>query len=290
MARLGELTDAQTPLLRDLERAAPGLNDVLHPPRAVRRGLAPGVPLARRRRRDKGTARDPRERATRSTSCASSPPNAPAPRQAAAPAAPDRRRPQPRPPGHARRRDRAARTRTRRRSRNSEPHGVHRRSSRSGTTSTGRRSRSTSSTRSRHVLRVLLVVGSECAPYANAEERQGQGAPASTATPTSGPYQPGVTDPDPTEDGGARRARRRRGQERGETRGAGEPEAAARARASATPSQAADRAAAGPPGRPERRRAPARAARRERPAATGARRRSPPQPAPDQLLDFLLAP
>ena len=48
MARLGELADEQTPLLADLERAAPDLDTVLHAARPVRRGQPPGGALARR--------------------------------------------------------------------------------------------------------------------------------------------------------------------------------------------------------------------------------------------------
>ena len=76
MARLGDLTDEQTPLLRDLRARRARPRHLLHPPRPVRRGLA-----ARPSARSARAARSARGRSTRasrrSTSCASSPANAP---------------------------------------------------------------------------------------------------------------------------------------------------------------------------------------------------------------------
>ena len=177
MARLGELTDEQTPLLRDLQRAAPGAERDASP------RLGPFSEASRPAFRSLGEASRQAARGRSATSAdeidelRQLAADAPRARQAAAPVPADARRPQPRP----------ARTRAPPRRAppapdptsiaNSERTALHRRWSRSSTTSTGRRSRSTSSTRSRHFLRVLLVVGSECAPYANAEQAQGQGAP-----------------------------------------------------------------------------------------------------------------
>ena len=119
---------------------------VLHPPRAVRRGLAPGVPLARRHLGDRATRVHARA-ARRSTSCAARGRRADA-RQAAAPVPRAADRPQPRPSTRTRaprRAPRRRRTRTRTPARRG---AASPRWSRSSTTSTGRRSRSTSSTSS----------------------------------------------------------------------------------------------------------------------------------------------
>jgi hypothetical protein len=74
-----------------------------------------------------------------------------------------------------------------------------------------------------HFLRVLLTVGSECAPYAAAEQAKDKER-AQHCNAWLGPYQPGINKPDPTEDGGGDKLAEKR-QKKGETRGAGDPEA-----------------------------------------------------------------
>ena len=140
-----------------------------------------------------------------------------------------------------------------------------------------------------HFLRVLLVVGSECAPYANAEIAKNRRI-QERCNSWLGPYQPGVTDPDPTEDGGPDAAASR--QRKGEKRGAGDPEALPEPgqRDPSKPQVVL------PPGlqevQAEAREQGARGGRASQnaePAVPG-RPGGSPEPAPDQLIDFLLAP
>jgi ABC-type transporter Mla subunit MlaD len=78
-----------------------------------------------------------------------------------------------------------------------------------------------------HQLRVLLLVGSECASYANAEIAKNKDR-RDHCNAYLGPYQPGVTSPDPTEDGGpdsAAEEKRAKKLKRSSRRHAGDPEA-----------------------------------------------------------------
>jgi ABC-type transporter Mla subunit MlaD len=125
-----------------------------------------------------------------------------------------------------------------------------------------------------HILRVMLVVGSECAPYANAAEAKKKER-QEHCNAYLGPYQPGVNKPDPTEDGGADKVSEKR-QKKGETRGAGDPEA---------PPDPGQRDISQPqivlpPGLQDV----------QNEAAAQGQRAPSGQPAPDQLLDFLLGP
>jgi ABC-type transporter Mla subunit MlaD len=124
-----------------------------------------------------------------------------------------------------------------------------------------------------HILRVLLIVGSECAPYANAKEAQNK-ARQEHCNAWLGPYQPGVNKPDPTEDGGADNLAKRSKKD-GDTRGAGDAEAPP------LPGQRdlSQPQIVLPPGLQD-----------VQNEARNQGLRPPSQPAPDQLLDFLLAP
>ena len=283
MQRLGELTDAQTPLLRDLERAAPGLNTFFT-------RLGPFAEASRPAFRSLGDASDKGSRAVRASAdeinelrrLAANAPRLGKPLRQLLQTADDRSRGRPD--------TRAAATAPP----NPDPTSI-------------ANSRRTAFTAFEsvwnyfywqtlainefdslsHVLRVLLVVGSECAPYANAEQAKNKER-QEKCNAWLGPYQPGVNAPDPTEDGGnsAESTRAKKGEKR---RGAGEPEALpdpgdndpskpqvvlppglqdiqndARSQAQGTPASGAT-GGAGP--------------------SSGS-----PQPAPDQLLDFLLAP
>jgi ABC-type transporter Mla subunit MlaD len=142
-----------------------------------------------------------------------------------------------------------------------------------------------------HFLRVLLVVGSECAPYANADAAKDRHR-QERCNSWLGPYQPGVTDPDPTEDGGRDSVSPSR-QKKGEKRSAGDPEALPAPGQTNDPSkpqvvlppglQDLQNEARGQAGRGGR--TPA-VPETGAPAAPG----QPGEPAPDQLLDFLLGP
>jgi hypothetical protein len=76
-----------------------------------------------------------------------------------------------------------------------------------------------------HQLRVLLIVGSECAPYANAKEAKDK-ARQDHCNSYLGPYQPGVNQKDPTADS-ASSADAKRKLKRNSKRHAGDPEAPA---------------------------------------------------------------
>jgi ABC-type transporter Mla subunit MlaD len=77
-----------------------------------------------------------------------------------------------------------------------------------------------------HQLRVLLLVGSKCASYANADIAKNKDR-REHCNAYLGPYQPGVTSPDPTEDGGPDKAAQEKAKKlkRNSRRGAGDPEA-----------------------------------------------------------------
>ena len=278
MVELGNLTDEQTPLLRDLERAAPALNETFT-------RLGPFAEASRPAFRSLGASSKKGTRAIRASSdevdelrqLAAEAPRMGKPLRQLLQTADDRSRGR---PDTRARRERAARRRPDFAQRT--PSGPRSRcSSRSGTTSTGRRWRSTSSTRSATYLRVLLIVGSECAPYANADDGEGQGAPRALqllARPV--PAGRDASGPDrgrrrrharPAQAAAWRAARRRRS--RGRRR-------AGRAR----PSKPQVDAAAWPAGGARTRAPPEGGAPAEPSPARSA------QPAPDQLLDFLLAP
>jgi hypothetical protein len=130
-----------------------------------------------------------------------------------------------------------------------------------------------------HYLRILIVLGSECAPYANAEMVRDKEF-RERCSSHLGPYQPGITHPDPTEDGGADQLGPRK-QKAGEKRGAGDPEATPEPgqRDPSKPQIVL------PPGLQEVQNQGAADAKKP-PTEAG----TPAQPAPDQLLDFLLGP
>ena len=139
-----------------------------------------------------------------------------------------------------------------------------------------------------HFLRVLLVIGSECAPYANAEQAKDKER-QEHCNSWLGPYQPGVNAADPTEDGAADRLSEKP-QKKGEKRGAGDPEA---------PPEPGERDPSKPqivlpPGLQEVQNDGRRQAEERQPQSGSDGASAPqggsPQPAPDQLLDFLLAP
>jgi hypothetical protein len=145
-----------------------------------------------------------------------------------------------------------------------------------------------------HFLRVLLVIGSECAPYHNADHAKDR-RQQERCSSWLGPYQPGVTDPDPTEDG-RRDSLSPSRQKKGEKRGAGDAEALPDSGQKNDPSkpqvvlppalqEIQDEARRGGKGGRTDGRTPAAPSAPAAPAPGGS-----PEPAPDQLLDFLLAP
>jgi hypothetical protein len=144
-----------------------------------------------------------------------------------------------------------------------------------------------------HFLRVLLVVGSECAPYANAEQAKNKER-QEHCNSWLGPFQPGVNAPDPTEDGGPDSVSATKAKKGEKQRGAGDPEALPDPgeRDISKPQIVL------PPGLRGVKNDGRRAAQggsdgnsqSAAPAAPGAPSGGSPQPAPDQLLDFLLAP
>jgi hypothetical protein len=126
-----------------------------------------------------------------------------------------------------------------------------------------------------HILRVMLIVGSECAQYANAKEAQNK-ARQEHCNAWLGPYQPGVNKPDPTADSAAAAKLAAKRQKNGDTRGAGQPEALP------DPGQPdiSQPQVVLPPGLQD---VQNQAGALSQGAPSG-------QPAPDQLLDFLLGP
>jgi ABC-type transporter Mla subunit MlaD len=289
MQRLGQLTDEQTPLLRDLQRAAPGLNTFFS-------RLGPFAEASRPAVRSLGESSDKGLRAIRASSdeitelrkLAENAPRLGKPLRQLLQTADDRSRGRPD--------TRAAAT--------APPN-----SSNDPTTIANSDRTAFTAMESvfnyvfwqtlsinefdsvSHFLRVLLIVGSDCAPYNNAElakEKEHQ----EKCNSWLGPYQPGVTDPDPTEDGGsaAKSTRAKKGEK---TRGAGDPEALPDPgeRDISKPQVVL------PPGLQElqnegRRAASGGSQGGSSPSAPTAPAPSgdSPQGAPDQLLDFLLAP
>jgi ABC-type transporter Mla subunit MlaD len=275
MAALGDLTDEQTPLLRDLERAAPDLEETFT-------RLGPFAEASRPAFRSLGDTSQKGIRAIRASAdeidelrqLAANAPRMGKPLRQLLQTADDR-----------------SRGRPDSRARESAPPG--------DDPTSLRNSRRTAFTAFEsiwnyvywqtlainefdsvsHYLRVLLVVGSECAPYAHAEiakdpERREH------CNSWLGPYQPGVTHPDPTEDGAADPLGPRK-QQAGEKRGAGDPEAPAEP---GEPDPSRPQVVL-PPGLEDvQNDARTQAERPPTEAGTSA------QPAPDQLLDFLLAP
>jgi hypothetical protein len=138
-----------------------------------------------------------------------------------------------------------------------------------------------------HALRVMLVVGSECAAYANAEEAKHKER-QEHCNSWLGPYQPGVNAPDPTEDGAPDDLSATRAKEN-EKRGAGDPEALPEP---GEPDPSKPQIVL-PPGLQDVQNDGRRAAQGQpAPSVPGAPAQpgDSAQPAPDQLLDFLLAP
>ena len=190
MDRLGDLTEAQTPVLRDLESSADELDTFLT---RLRPFTAEGLPAFKAlgeasvvgRRAVLKTTEEVRELRRLAK-------DAPGLRQAAAPAAPDDRRPQARRGRRTAARPPAGRPpATRRTPPPAAPASPAWR--RSGTSSTGRRSPRTRSTTSGHVLRLTALVN-ECSPY----EVDPSDEHLEACNQFLGPTQPGVTTPDPT--------------------------------------------------------------------------------------------
>jgi ABC-type transporter Mla subunit MlaD len=275
MAALGDLTEEQTPLLRDLERAAPALNETFT-------RLGPFAEASRPAIRSLGDSSEKGLRAIRASSdevdelrqLAAEAPRMGKPLRQVLQTLDDRKRGRPdtraretAPPGD-------------------DPTSI-RNSSR--TAFTGFESiwnyvywqtlAINEFDSISHYLRVLLIVGSDCAPYNNAENAKDR-EHREHCNSWLGPYQPGVTHPDPTEDGGSDELGPRK-QKRGEQRGAGDPEATPEPgqRDPSKPQFAL------PPGLQEVQDQGAAQAQRP-PTESG----TPGQPAPDQLLDFLLGP
>jgi ABC-type transporter Mla subunit MlaD len=274
MARLGDLADQQTPLLRDLERAAPSLNETFT-------RLGPFAEASRPAFRSLGDASDKGLRAVRASSdeirelrlLAANAPRLGKPLRQLLQTADDRSRGRPdtratetAPPAP-------------------DPTAI----------SNSRRTAFTAFESVwnyiywqtlainefdsfSHYLRVLLVVGSPCAPYANAEQAK-DAARQAKCNAYLGPYQPGVNAADPTADG---RSSKPVAQKRGERRGAGDPEAAP------TPGQPdpSQPQVVLPPGL-QQLQDDARNQATQLPVPSPGQ---PQAPAPDQLLDFLLAP
>jgi hypothetical protein len=284
MQRLGELTDAQTPLLRDLQRAGPGLNTFFT-------RLGPFAEASRPAFRSLGEASDKGSRSIRASSdeieelrrLAADAPRLGKPLRQLLQTADDRSRGRPD--------TRAAATAPP----NPDPTSI-------------AKSRRTAFTAMEsvwnyvfwqtnsinefdsisHVLRVLLIVGSECAPYANADEAKNKQR-QEHCNSYLGPYQPGVNAKDPTEDGGsaAKATKETKGEKQ---RGAGDPEALP------TPGQPdpSKPQVVLPPGLQDVQndaRSQSQGAQPSLPGGSGSSSSGDsPQPAPDQLLDFLLAP
>jgi hypothetical protein len=288
MTRLGELTDEQTPLLRDLERAAPGLNTFFT-------RLGPFSEASRPAVRSLGASSDKGLRAVRASSdeitelrrLAADAPRLGKPLRQLLQTADDRSRGRPD--------TRAAQSAPP----NPDPTSI---ANSDRTAFTAMESvwnyvywqtlAINEFDTISHMLRVLLVVGSDCAPYNNAEiakEKEHQ----EHCNSWLGPYQPGVNAPDPTERGAAdplEATREKRGERQ---RRAGDPEALPEPgeRDPSRPQVVL------PPGLQDladngRRQADGRAPATPgiAPNGAGGQPSAPAQPAPDQLLDFLLAP
>jgi ABC-type transporter Mla subunit MlaD len=280
MQRLGQLTDAQTPLLADLQRSGPGLNTFFS-------RLGPFAEASRPAFRSLGASSDKGLRAVRASSdeinelrlLAENAPRLGKPLRQLLQTADDRSRGRPD--------TRAAATAT---PNTKDPTSI-------------ARSKRTAFTAMEsiwnyvfwqtlainefdsisHELRALLIVGSECAPYANAEQAKNK-ARQEHCNAWLGPYQPGVNAKDPTEDGGssAKATKAAKGEKQ---RGAGDPEALP------TPGQPdpSKPQVVLPPGLQQVKDD----ARNQAQGGAGSSSGTPgesPQAAPDQLLDFLLAP
>jgi ABC-type transporter Mla subunit MlaD len=283
MVRLGELTDEQTPLLRDLERAAPGLNTFFT-------RLGPFAEASRPSIRSLGDASIKGERSIRASSdeidelrrLAANAPRFGKPLRQLFQTADDRSRGRPD--------TRAAATAPP----NPDPTSI---ANSDRTAFTAFESiwnyvywqtlAINEFDSLSHFLRVLLVVGSECAPYANADEAKHKER-QEHCNSWLGPYQPGVTNPDPTEDGAADSLRASRQRDGEKQRGAGDPEALPEP---GEPDPSKPQIVL-PPGLQDVQNDGRRAAGGTPPnGSSGAPAPGEsPQPAPDQLLDFLLAP
>ena len=283
MVRLGELADEQTPLLRDLERAAPGLNTFFT-------RLGPFAEASRPSIRSLGDASIKGERSIRASSdeidelrkLAANAPRLGKPLRQLLQTADDRSRGRPD--------TRAAQTAPP----NPDPTSI---ANSDRTAFTAMESvwnyifwqtlAINQFDSISHALRVMLVVGSECAAYANAEEAKHKER-QEHCNSWLGPYQPGVNAPDPTEDGAPDDLSPTRAKE-GEKRGAGDPEALPEPgeRDPSKPQIVL------PPGLQDVQNDGRRAAQGQpAPSVPGAPAQpgDSAQPAPDQLLDFLLAP
>ena len=287
MQRLGELTEAQTPLLVDLERAAPALNETFTRLGPFAEASRPAIrSLGRASDRGVRAIRVSREEVDELRQLSANAPRFGKPLRQLLQTADDRRRGRP---------DSRARLTA---PPNPDPTSL-RRSSRTAFTAfesiwnyiywqTLAINEFDSIS---HFLRVLLVVGSECAPYHNAHLAK-EPRTQERCNSWLGPYQPGVTDPDPTEDGGADAARATR-QKAGEKRGAGDPEALPEP---GQPDPSKPQIVL-PPGlqevQNEARTQGGKSSSGDSPPAAPAAPGQPggsSQPAPDQLIDFLLSP
>jgi ABC-type transporter Mla subunit MlaD len=284
MQRLGELTDAQTPLLQDLQRAAPGLNTFFT-------RLGPFAEASRPAFRSLGASADKGSRAVRASSdeinelrlLAANAPRLGKPLRQLLQTADDRSRGRPD--------TRAAATAPP----NPDPTSIAR-SKRTAFTAFESlwnyffwQTNSINEFDSiSHVLRVLLIVGSECAPYANADVAKNKQR-QEHCNSWLGPYQPGVNAKDPTEDGG-NSAKATKESKNEKQRRAGDPEALP------TPGQPdpSKPQVVLPPGLQDLQNEA-----RGQSQGSGSQPSLPggapqtgdsAQPAPDQLLDFLLAP
>jgi ABC-type transporter Mla subunit MlaD len=281
MQKLGELTDEQTPLLRDLQRAAPGLNTFFT-------RLGPFAEASRPAIRSLGASSDKGVRAIRASSdeitalrrLAENAPRLGKPLRQLLQTADDRSRGRPD--------TRAAQTAPP----NPDPTSIAN-SDRTAFTAMESvwnyvywQTLSINEFDSvSHFLRVLLIVGSECAPYANAEQAKNKDR-QEHCNSWLGPYQPGVNAPDPTEDGGTDSTSETPVKNGEKQRGAGDPEAAPDP-GQRDPSQPQ---VVLPPGLQDVQNDGRAAAGNAPSAAPAAPSGDSQQPAPDQLLDFLLAP
>jgi hypothetical protein len=219
MVRLGQLTDAQSPLLRDLNRAAPSLNTFFA-------RLGPFAQASRPAFRSLGNASDKGSRAVRASSdeitelrrLAANAPRLGKPLRQLLQTADDRTRGRPD--------TRAAGTAPP----SPDPTSIAHSKRTAFTALESLWNYAYWQTLAinefdsvSHFLRVLLIVGSECAPYANAEQAKNRER-QQHCNSYLGPYQPGVNAPDPTEDGGnaAKATREKKGEK---ARHAGDPEA-----------------------------------------------------------------
>jgi ABC-type transporter Mla subunit MlaD len=285
MQRLGELTDQQTPLLQDLQRAAPDLNTFFT-------RLGPFAEASRPAIRSLGDTSDKGIRAIRASSdeieqlrqLAANAPRLGKPLRQLLQTADDRSRGRPD--------TRAAATAPP----NPDPTSIAN-SDRTAFTAmesvwnyifwqTNAINEFDSVS---HFLRVLLIVGSECAPYANADEAKNK-TRQEHCNSWLGPFQPGVNAPDPTERGRAAKLVATRQKKGEKQRGAGAPEALP------DPGQRdiSQPQIVLPPGlqalQNDGRRAAQGGNNQQGSGSAAGAPSGQPSPPPDQLLDFLLAP